>query len=115
MDRDTAAQIIGYPDCVNETYGLMRADCLIDAYASQGIIARQKWVTYQEAWAICHEYTGVINPMGMYHFMAIRGVESQSIWVANSAKGYRGVYENIDYDTFIAYGPVQVIYLESYQ
>jgi hypothetical protein len=114
MDRETATLIIGYPDCVNETYGLMSADCMINAFAHEGIVAKQAWVSWEQAYAICQHYTGVINPIGMYHFMGIRGVEGGSIWVANSAQGYKGIWDNIDYESFINLGPVQVIYCESY-
>jgi len=115
IGREEAGQIIGYPNCVNETYGLMSADCLINAYASQGYIAKQAWVTFEQAYSICQHYTGVINPIGMYHFMGIRGVEGGSIWVANSAPGYMGIYDNMDAGSFNALGPCQVIYLESRQ
>jgi len=115
IDRETATRIIGYPDCVNETYGLMSAQCMIDAFDKQGIIAKQAWVTFEQAYSLCRLYTGVINPIGQYHFMGIRGVENQSIWVANSAQGYMGVWDNLDVERFNALGPVQVIYCESYK
>jgi hypothetical protein len=114
MSRETATAIIGYPDCVNETYGLMSADCMIKAFEKEGLVAKQAWVTFEQAYSICQQYTGVINPIGQYHFMGIRGVESSTIWVANSAQGYMGVWDNLDYERFIALGPVQVIYCESY-
>jgi hypothetical protein len=114
MNRETATAIIGYPDCVNETYGLMSADCMIKAFEKEGIVAKQAWVTFEQAYSICQKYTGVINPIGQYHFMGIRGVEGSTIWVANSAQGYMGVWDNLDYERFIGLGPVQVIYCESY-
>ena len=115
MDRESATDVIGYPDCVNETYGLMSADCLIKAYAEMGLVAKQAWVTFEQAYSICQHYTGVINPIGMYHFMGIRGVESGTIWVANSAQGYCNIWDNIDAESFTYLGPVQVIYLEGYK
>jgi hypothetical protein len=113
MDREQATAIIGYPNCVNETYGLMSADCMVKAFEKVGLIAKQAWVTFEQAYSICSHFTGVINPIGMYHFMGIRGVEGGSLWVANSAQGYRGVWDNLDAGTFNALGPVQVIYAES--
>lgn len=115
MDREQAAEIIGYPECVNETYGLMSADCMVKAFEKVGIVAVQKWVTFEEAFSICQHYTGVINPIGMYHFMGIRGTEASTIWVANSAQGYRGIWDNLDVGSFNGLGPVQVIYAESRQ
>ena len=115
MDREEAAHIIGYPNCVNETYGLMSADCLIEAFKQMGYVARQAWVTFDQAYSIMSHTTGCINPVGMYHFMSIRGVDGNDIgtlWVANSAPGYRGVWDNLTREQFNALGPVQIIYLE---
>lgn len=92
----------------------MSAQCLIDAFSYYGLRSQQKWVTFDEAYAICRETTGVINPVGMYHFMAIRGIDGidvGDIWVANSAPGYCGVYDSLSRSQFNALSPVQLIYL----
>lgn len=109
---DEGLAIIGYPQCVNPTYGLMSADCMINAFAQVGLKSRQKWCTFDEAFAICRVTTGVINPIGMYHFVGIRGISDNSLWIANSAPGYDGVWDYLDRDTFNKLGPVQLIYLE---
>ena len=114
LTREQAGLIIGYPNCVNETYGLMSAQCMIDAFSHYGLKSKQEWVTYDQAYAIMREHTGVINPVGMYHFMACRGVDGMDIgdlWVANSAPGYRGVYDTLNRSTFNSLGPTQLIYL----
>ena len=115
LEREQAANIIGYPNCVNETYGLMSADCLITAFNYYGLSVKQAWVTFDQAYAIMAKTTGVINPLGMYHFMAMRGVDHTDVgqlWVANSAEGYRGIYDTMSRSQFNALGPVQVIYLD---
>ncbi len=104
---------MGYPSCINETYGCMSAECVMDTFLSYGFVTVNKWVTFDEAYAICREHTGVINPVGMNHYMAIRGVRNSNIWVANSAPGYRGVWDDLGRDVFNSLGPVQVVYLES--
>jgi hypothetical protein len=114
LTYDEALNLIGYPNCVNPTYGLMSAQCMIDAFAKLELPSLQKWVTFDEAYAICREHTGVINPIGMYHFMAIRGIDGSiggSIWVANSAPGYAGVWDNLTREQFNNLSPVQLIYL----
>lgn len=113
MNREEAANIIGYPNCVNETYGLMSSECMVNAFEKVGLVAKQAWVTFEQAYSLCQHYTGVINPIGMYHFMAIRGTESGMLWTANSALGYMGIYEHLDPQDFNSLGPVQVIYCES--
>jgi hypothetical protein len=84
---------------------------MIKAFAFYDLVARQAWVTYDEAYAIMQQTTGVINPLGMYHFMGMRGVDGQ-LYVANSAPGYHGIWDNLSRDQFNALGPVQLIYLD---
>ena len=112
MTYDEALGIIGYPQCVNPTYGLMSADCMINAFASVGLRSVQKWVSFGEAYSIMEQATGVINPIGMYHFMGMRGVRNGNLWVANSAPGYRSIYDDLDNSAFNSFSPVQIIYLE---
>jgi hypothetical protein len=112
--REQALNLIGYPHCVNETYGLMNTDCLIRAYRNFGVEAKQLWVTYDQAYSIMSASTGQINLLGMYHFMAIRGVDGYNpgnLWVANSAPGYKSVWDELTREQFNALGPVQLIYL----
>jgi hypothetical protein len=115
MTREQAGVLIGYPECVNETYGLMSAQCLIDAYASQGLIAHQAWVSFDQAYAIAGKTTGQLNGIGWYHFVSIRGVADGTLWIANSAPGYAGVGDTLTREMFNALGPFQVIYLEQPQ
>jgi hypothetical protein len=113
--RAQAGVQLGYPDCIDEVYGLKSAACLVDVFAGYGLSARQAWVTFDQAYAIAAQTTGCINPIGMYHFMAIRGADQGAIAVANSAPGYMGVYSSLDRAQFNALGPVQVIYLDNPQ
>lgn len=115
LTRDKAAEIIGYPDCVNDTYGLMSADCLIKAFNSYGLEAKQGWYTWEQAFAISQYFTGAINPTGMYHFMAIRGTVEDKIWVANSAPGYDDIYQTLSGYEYNQWGPTQMIWLPAYQ
>jgi hypothetical protein len=103
---------MGYPNCVNEVYGSMSAQCLVDLFALYGFKSRQAWVNFDQAYAIANATTGLINPTGMYHYMAVRGISGSSIWVANSAPGYRGIYDYMSRSEFNALGPVQMVYLE---
>jgi|KBSMisStaDraftv2_1062788.scaffolds.fasta_scaffold01203_1 hypothetical protein len=111
LTRETAAEIIGVPECVDSSWGLKSSECMIRAFAKYGLLAKEKWVTYDEAYAICRETTGIFNPIGMYHVMAIRGVGPDYIWVANSARGYRQIWDTMDRNQFNSYGPTKVIYL----
>jgi hypothetical protein len=112
--RYAVGQAMGYPSCVNEVYGCMSSQCVVDVFAQHGLVAHAVWVTFDQAYAIAGMYTGTINPNGMYHFMALRGRSGADLAVANSAPGYRGVYDTLSREQFNALGPVEVIYLEGY-
>lgn len=114
-DRERVGLEMGYPSCVNETYGCMSAQCLVDLFARYGLLALQAWVTFDQAYAIASHTTGCINPTGQYHYMAMRGVQGGAIWLANSAPGYMGVWDTLDRAQFNALGPVQVIALDNPQ
>jgi hypothetical protein len=111
--RYAVGERMGYPSCVNPTYGCMSQQCVIDVFASYGLVARQEWCNFDQAYAIARTNTGVINPTSMYHFMGIRGVSGADIWVANSAPSYDGVWDNLSRERFNALGPVSLIYVES--
>lgn len=112
-DRIEVAFEIGYPHCVNAAVGLTSTQCIGDVFQSHGVDAVQAWVDFDQAYEVCAASAGVINGLGMYHFMAIRGVQNGRLWVANSAVGYRGVAETIDRNQFDnqGLGPWQVVYL----
>lgn len=113
ITREDAAAIIGVPDCVNPSLGLISSDCLISAFSDYELTSVARYVTFEQAYAIASEHTGTINPQGMYHVMALRGVEpsTPAIYVANSALGYDGVYSLLTREQFNRYGPVEVVYL----
>jgi len=110
-NRQEVANIIGVPECVNATYGLMSTQCMQDAMMTFGLESVAAWVTFDQAYAIMRQHTGVINPQGMYHFMGCRGVLESELWVANSALNYCGVWDTLSRSQFNALGPVQIIYL----
>jgi hypothetical protein len=88
---------------------------MINAFAHYGLQSREIWTTFDEAYAIMRVSTGVINPTGMYHFMGIRGVdgyEAGDLWVANSAPGYKGIYDGLTRQQFNNLGPTKLIVLE---
>ena len=111
--RTAVGERMGYPSCVNPTYGCMSDQCVVDVLASYGLVARRVYCTFDQAYAIARVHTGTINPQAQYHFMGIRGTSGTDISVANSAEGYMGVYSTLSREQFNALGPVSVIYVES--
>jgi len=84
---------------------------MLNAFRHYGLNPVQEWVNFDQAYSIMEKYTGTINPKGMYHFMACRGVSGDLLWVANSAPGYMGVGDYLSRSQFNSLGPVSLIYL----
>jgi len=93
--REKVVGEIGYPNCINEEYGLLNTNCLVRVLESHGVEAKQQWLDFDTAYALAGETTGVLNSTQWYHFVAIRGQQGDTIWIANSSRGYRQVDENI--------------------
>jgi hypothetical protein len=111
--RYAVGEVMGYPSCVNPTYGCMSAQCVIDTFAHYGLKAVQAWVTFDQAYAIARTNTGVLNGMAWYHFVGIRATSGSDIAIANSAPGYKGVDSILTRAQFNSLGPFQAIYVES--
>lgn len=105
---------IGYPDNINGTYGLM------DATGSQlqrvlleqtGYESDQAWLDFDSVYAIAQKRPGLMSGAAWYHWVAIRGVQGDTIWIANSAEGYKGIYSNLGRADFERLGPFSVVWL----
>lgn len=112
LDRYTAGEdIIGHPECVNSSYGLMSSQCMIDAFSYYGLNSREYWLTFDEAWALAGKTTGGLSGGGWYHWVGIRGQSGSNIWIANSAPGYKGVWDELSRSQFNSLGPFKAIAL----
>jgi len=110
--REATAYEIGYPDCVNPAIGLANSQCVVEALSQYGPQAHQEWVSWERAYQLCEETTGVLNSTAWYHFVGIRGVRGGNLWVANSAPGYRGIYDDVSRAQFNSLPPWQVVVLD---
>lgn len=110
--REQVAVHIGYPSCVDEWTGLKSTECLVSVFSDYGVESQIEWVDWPRLLEIAGDTTGVLNGLGWYHFVGIRGLtEWGGVWLANSAVGYRGVWETLDEQQFNALGPFQVVRL----
>jgi hypothetical protein len=114
-NEDQCVEQIGYPGNINSTYGLMdgsgaqlrRVLAEYDQDSSQG------WLGFSDAYAVAGRTTGMMSGGGWYHWVALRGHDGGNIWVANSAPGYRGVWESLSREEFQRLGPFSVVWLEA--
>lgn len=111
--REQTAGEIGYPDCVNPSVGLADTTCLVHTFEDHGFVAHQEWLDFDRAYQLASETTGVLNSTRWYHFVGVRGVSGNNIWVANSAPGYQGIWDLISRQTYEAWaGSWQMVWLE---
>lgn len=109
----SAIEEIGYPENINATYGLMDGSGahLAEVLDRYPLDAWNNWVSFDQAYAIAGSSPGCLGGVGWYHWVGIRGVNGSSLWLANSAPGYRGIYETLTRDQFNSLGPFAMVYL----
>ncbi|HYW86164.1 MAG TPA: hypothetical protein VFB50_00230 [Chloroflexota bacterium] len=96
-DRQTTVYEIGYPSNINPQYGLMNADgsALMDVLDRYGQASQQAWLSFDDCYRVASMTTGMISGAAWYHWTALRGVQGDTIWIANSAPGYKSVWNNL--------------------
>ncbi len=111
--RTQALNAIGYPENVNETWGLMDGGGseLRRVYSSYGLKSTQGWLTFDDVYAAAGSTTGQMSGGKWYHWVAIRGRDGNNLWIANSAPGYQGVRDSLSRDDFNRLGPFSVVLL----
>jgi hypothetical protein len=110
----SAVAEIGEPENINATYGLMDSSGsqlrrVLDEY---GLPSSQGWLTFDYVYAIAEQTTGLMSGGAWYHWVGIRGTYGSTIWIANSAPGYKGIYDTLSREQFNNLGPFSVVYLE---
>lgn len=112
-NEESAIVEIGYPQNINSTYGLMdgSGSQLRNVLASYGLATEQAWLTFDSVFSIAEQTTGCMSGGAWYHWVSIRGVSGSSLWIANSAPGYMGVWDTLTREQFNSLGPFSVVWL----
>ncbi len=113
VDELQAVELIGNPNNINATYGLMdgsgahirRVLSEHDQNSSQG------WLNFDQAYAIYATTPGCMAGGGWYHWVAVRGVSGGELSIANSAPGYKGVYSTLSREQFNSLGPFSCVWI----
>ena len=113
-DRIWAVLEIGYPANINPQYGLMDASggALMDVYAAHGQQTRHAYLNFDQVYAAVQRTTGQMSGGAWYHWVALRGVLGDDLWIANSAPGYKGVWDILSREDFNRLGPFSVVLLD---
>jgi hypothetical protein len=113
-DEYSATFEIGTPQNINPTYGLMDGSgaqlqrVLEETYDQ---ITEQRWVNYDQAYAIAGQSPGCMGGSNWYHWVALRGVSGPNLWIANSAPGWYGIYDTLTREQFNSLGPFSLVSL----
>jgi hypothetical protein len=104
---------IGYPHNINSTYGLMDASgrALRDVLSRYGVQTDQAWLDFDTVYQLALGTTGMMSGAAWYHWVALRGVDGPRLAIANSAPGYKGVYDTLTREQFNALGGFSVVWL----
>lgn len=113
--RPRAVAEIGYSEEINAQYGLTNASgpgqaliAVLDSY-DQG--AEQGWLDFDTTYHLATETTGMMSGSAWYHWVGIRGVQGNNLWIANSAPGYKGIWDTLSRSDFSRLGPFNVVWL----
>ena len=112
-DRYTTTLQIGYTNNVNPQYGLMDGSgaALQDVLASYGQATEQGYLGFDQVYELAQGTTGMMSGAAWYHWVALRGIYGNSLWIANSAPGYKGVYDVLSRSDFERLGGFSVVWL----
>lgn len=113
-DEWSAVAEIGQPENINPTYGLMDGSgsqlrrVLLDGYGQN---SNQGWLDFDTAYAIYATTPGMMSGGAWYHWVAVRGVDgSGNLWIANSAPGYKQVWDVLSRADFNRLGPFSCVW-----
>jgi len=112
--RETTVYEIGYPNNISPDVGLHDASgaALRSVLSSiYGVATEQGWLDFDLTYAIASEGPGMMSGAAWYHWVGIRGVQGSSLWVANSAPGYKGIYDHVSREDFARLGGFSVVWL----
>ena len=110
--RVKTIEAIGYPDNINPTWGLMDGSGaqLQRVLEDHGVNSEQAWLNYDSAWSIYNQVPGMMSGGSWYHWVAVRGTDGESLWIANSAPGYMGVWDTLSRADFNRLGPFSCVW-----
>ena len=113
ITREETVYAIGYPENINSQYGLMDGSGaqLQRVLADYGQPSEQGWLGFDEVYARALGTTGMMSGAAWYHWVALRGVSGDALWIANSAPGYKGVDSILTRADFNRLGVFSVVWL----
>ena len=112
-DRYLTTMEIGYTQNVNPQYGLMDGSGaeLQRVLGDYGLPSQQDYLGFDAVHELAGWTTGMMSGQNWYHWVALRGQSGGNLWIANSAPGYKGVWDILSRDDFNRLGGFSVVWL----
>jgi len=119
MDEWAAVNAIGSGAACGGSVNITPSVGLCDAsgpalravYSRYNQPTEQAWLDFDTVWQLAQETTGQMSGARWYHWVGIRGVQGDNLWVANSAPGYKGIYDIVSRADFERLGGFSVVWL----
>ena len=113
-NREDVVYDIGYTENINPQYGLMdhTGSELRRVLADYGQESEHGYLDFDTVWERVATTTGMMSGAAWYHWVALRGQAGpNAIAVANSAPGYKGIYDTLSRADFARLGGFSVVLL----
>lgn len=114
-NRESVVYAIGYPDNINGASGLMdgSGEELQRVLLEQtGRNSQQDYLDFDAVYELANAGTPTLmSGAAWYHWVAVRGVQGSNLWIANSAPGYKGVWDTLSRADFERLGGFSVVWL----
>ncbi len=114
-NREAVVYAIGFPQNINGVYGLMDgsgAELQRVLFEQVGVDSARGYLGYDEVYALGANGTpALMSGAAWYHWVALRGIQGGNLWIANSAPGYKGVYDILSRADFNRLGGFSVVWL----
>jgi hypothetical protein len=114
-NREAVVYAIGYPNNINGNVGLA------DASGAQlqrvlleqtGRYSEHGYLSFDDVYALAAQQTPMLmSGAQWYHWVGVRGVQGDTLWIANSAPGYKNVFDNLSREQFNALGGFSCVWL----
>jgi len=112
-DRYKTTMEIGYTANISPAVGLHDASgaALRAVLRDYGQESEQGWLGFDDVYQLVQGTTGMMSGAAWYHWVGLRGIYGNSIRVANSAPGYKGIYDVLSRGDFERLGGFSVVWL----
>lgn len=110
-DEWSAVDYIGQPDNINENYGLMDASGLrlVQCLREQGAPAFNGWFNFDTVYTLAVGMPLLIGGVTWNHWVGVRTARDGLLMLANSARGWGGVYDTLSAEQFAQLGPFAAV------